>query len=558
MLRRGHRFLLPALLGLAALQPPAGAAAPAPLQLDENDRLLVLAAHPDDETLAAGGLIQEALALGTPVRIAYATLGDNHEIAALFTRLHPSQMSGPLRAGGTRRRNEAAAAAGQLGLAPEDLVFLGYPDSGLLDIWNNHWRTVPPYRSPLTRANAVSYAGALTPGSAYAGEDLLDDLAEVLRDFRPTLVVAPHPADHDPDHRALDLLLRVALWDLAADGVPPPRLLAAPVHFTQWPLPRQAQPRQPAAPPEFLAHDGPWLEYALAPFQATNKLAALRRHHSQFQAAAPCLAALVRKNELFGDPAGGALPGGTGTAGGSEEDATRFHPDAALLADLARSTDAWQAIADQQAAENTALGGRENRIIERFLSGDGTFLTCSFLLDRPLAPDATATVRLFGYNSGTPFGEMPKISITAASGRILAAQDLDRELPAGSVEAVAGEDDEITVRVPYALLGQPARLLLGVELAQGPIPVDWIPWRAIDLQASPAAPAEPPAARPAPPANPPPAPVPPQAPAKPAPSKSAKAAPAAPKAAPPVVLVPRVELPRAAAPRREADEPVLW
>ena len=60
MLRRGHRFLLPALLGLAALQPPAGAAAPAPLQLDENDRLLVLAPHPDDECIATCGVIKHS------------------------------------------------------------------------------------------------------------------------------------------------------------------------------------------------------------------------------------------------------------------------------------------------------------------------------------------------------------------------------------------------------------------------------------------------------------------------------------------------------------------
>ena len=155
MLRRGHRFLLPALLGLAALQPPAGAAATAPLQLDENDRLLVLAPHPSDETLAAGGLIQEALALDLPVRVCFFTMGDNNEIAALFTRRHPLLTPGATRASGMLRRNEALAAVTQLGLSTNDVVFLGYPDSGTLDIWKHHWRTVPPYRSPLTRANTV-------------------------------------------------------------------------------------------------------------------------------------------------------------------------------------------------------------------------------------------------------------------------------------------------------------------------------------------------------------------------------------------------------------------
>ena len=75
------------------------------------------------------------------------------------------------------------------------------------------------------------------------------------------------------------------------DGQPRCETILVAEGFSFCGPPPQAQPRQPAAPPEFLAHDGPWLEYALAPFQATNKLAALRRHHSQFQAAAPCLAA---------------------------------------------------------------------------------------------------------------------------------------------------------------------------------------------------------------------------------------------------------------------------
>ena len=182
---------------------------------DEEDRLLVLAPHPDDEVIGAGGLIQEAVELGVPVKVCFLTMGDNNELAFMFVRKHPVVMPGAVR---------------RMGLDPErDLVFLGYPDFGTLRIWNDHWRDVTPLRSMLTRATSVPYPEARTPGAAYAGEDVLEDLTEVIREFRPTHVALPTAADHNVDHRALYLFARVALWNLEAEGIAPERL-AYPVH----------------------------------------------------------------------------------------------------------------------------------------------------------------------------------------------------------------------------------------------------------------------------------------------------------------------------------------
>ena len=46
--------------------------------LSARDRVLVLAVHPDDESLCAGGLIQHALAHGAKVRVVFITDGDNN------------------------------------------------------------------------------------------------------------------------------------------------------------------------------------------------------------------------------------------------------------------------------------------------------------------------------------------------------------------------------------------------------------------------------------------------------------------------------------------------
>ncbi len=552
-----NRFFRALAAGLLWAGAAHAAADREPLLLGDDERLLVLAAHPDDETLAAGGLIQEARALDLPVRACFFTMGDNNELAALFTRRHPALAPGPLRASGQLRQNEALAAATQLGLTADDVVFLGYPDSGTLAIWTHHWQTAPPYRSPLTRANAVPYDSALTPGSAYAGEDVLDDLVDVIRDFRPTHLVLPHPADHNADHRALYLFARVALWNLADDGVAP-QLLAAPVHFTRWPEPRRALPDRPAAPPAFLPADPPWLEYALAPFQVSNKLAALRRHHSQFRWAPAILQSHVRKTELFAAPADLAFPGGRGSAENAETDDTEFRPDENLLQALEQESDAWHDLAGQHAAESAALADFDNDIVQTRWEGDGQALTAAFRFRRPVAPPARMSIRLYGYRGDRPFGDLPKIEIEAGPDEILSVADLNRRQPADAVQLVSGANDEIAVRVPYALLGRPEKILAGALLLKKRLPIDGIPWRVLDLAGAPLTetadvPApktvrrEPPPVAPSPPAD-----VPPE------PAAAVAAPPPPPPAAPPA-LAPRVNLPRRALPEKtEANEPVLW
>ena len=587
---RPFRAILCAALLLAG---PAARAA-APFLLGGEERLLILAPHPDDETLATGGLIQEALALDIPVRLCFFTMGDNNEIAFLFTRKHPVLMPGAVRTLGTLRQNEALAAATQLGLATNEVVFLGYPDTGTLAIWNRHWRTVPPFRSMLTRATAVPYPRALTPGSAYAGEDILDDLEEFIRDFRPTHVFVSHPADHNVDHRALYLFTRVALWDLVSEDILPD-ILPGPVHFTQWPEPRRYHPLSPAFPPHFLDQQIAWREFSLAPFQVTNKLAALRRHHSQYLYSAPYLDSFVRKSELFGDFPVLRLPSGNGAAAIEEEDDSQFRPDEDLFRELARQSDQWTAIAEQNDAETANLNDHDNDFLGRDIAGDGTNLVLAFTFQRPVVLPVSLSVAVFGYRAGTPFGEMPKLAIEATPAKIVDILDLDEKLPADSVGLESASGDEIVLRIPYALLGDPDRILVGARLTKGSLPVDWVPWRVIDLgsvpagEVAPAAPAEAPEALPPPPESKPPEAKPPEKP-KPAKEKLAKAKPprskprpkppapppepevappaapatapavdAAPASAKPAPLVPRVNLPRKPVPENtEANEPVMW
>ena len=532
------------------------ATASEPLHLGGEERILVLAPHPDDETIATGGLIQEALALDVPVRVCFFTMGDNNELAFLITRKHPVLMPSAVRSMGLTRQNEGLAATAQLGVSSNDVIFLGYPDFGTLDIWNHHWRTVPPFRSMLTRVTAVPYERALTPGSAYAGEDILDDLMDVIRDFNPTHIALSHPADHNVDHRALYLFTRVALWNLASEGINP-TLLPYPVHFTQWPEPRHYHPLLPATPPYFLDEQIPWQEYALAPFQSSNKYAAIQRHHSQYLYSSGYLDSFMRKSELFGDFHDISLPGGSGTTEIAEEDMSQFRADETLLQEFSQSSNNWGAIENQRDTEDQAILTHDNDFTRRSVSGDGTHLTLAFQFQKPLSRFVTLTISLFGYRTEIPFGEMPKIKIELSSRKIASVTDLDIKQPLDSVELVAGAPNEILLRIPFSLLGDPEKILADATLSRGQIPIDWVAWRAIDLSGNSSPKATDAALLPVP-AAPSAAPEPPADPVSPAPVQTAQP-PSSSKTNTPSPLMPRVNLPRKELPpRTEANEPVRW
>jgi LmbE family N-acetylglucosaminyl deacetylase/glycosyltransferase involved in cell wall biosynthesis len=119
-------------------------------------KVLVLAAHPDDEVLGAGGFLALCGERGSTVRIWIATDGTAQE-----------GVDGEDAAYGELRREESRRAARALGVEPP--TFAGLRD-----------RTLDSETGPLAKA-----------------------VAEQLADFEPDLVLCPSPAEIHPDHRAL-------------------------------------------------------------------------------------------------------------------------------------------------------------------------------------------------------------------------------------------------------------------------------------------------------------------------------------------------------------------
>ena len=267
------------------------------LTLTPNDRVLIMAPHPDDEVLCCGGIIQEAVQQHMPVKIVFFTYGDYNKWSFSLYRHHPVFRPKAMRAMGAVRHDEAVAAAGVLGVSPDQLVFLGYPDFETMTLWKSHWGRSPALESRHTRVQAVPYSTALRPGAAYKGEEILLDLETIVRDFKPTKIFVSHPADQMPDHRALFLFTRAALRNLPKESFPD--LYGYLVHFGAWPEPRGRHQDAALIPPIPLKDREQWMTFPLSGILVNKKYAALEKHRSQYGYSRRFLTSFVRANELF-------------------------------------------------------------------------------------------------------------------------------------------------------------------------------------------------------------------------------------------------------------------
>lgn len=265
-----------------------------PAEVREGERLLVLSPHPDDESLACAGMIQQVLAGGGQVYIVWLTSGDGFEwdVQLVERTLRPRGLAS-LELGRLRMR-EARSAAEILGVPLQNLYFLGYPDRGLRFLLTEVHRSMP-YRSALTGADRVPYAGTVSEGAAYTGENLERDLKKVLDRVRPTLLLAPSPRDTHPDHHATAELARRVLGERAELD----KVRYWVVHGgLEWPLPKGLHRDLPLEPPP-AGRGLPWERLPLTPEWQQKKLEALRAHHSQMELLSRFMLAFVRTNELY-------------------------------------------------------------------------------------------------------------------------------------------------------------------------------------------------------------------------------------------------------------------
>ncbi len=267
--------------------------------LSKNSRLLVVAPHPDDESLGAGGLIQRVLGLGGRVKVLFMTNGDGYPegVEKEDHIAHPTEND--YRKYGVERTEEALKALSTLGVEKRDVVFLGFPDGGLCHLLRKFRSDPHPYTSPFTKEDEPPPRDVLIPRTEYTGQDLTAEVERVLGRFRPNLVAVTPPEDEHPDHCATFYFLREALSAIEKrDQTFHPEVLAFLIHFKQWPLDAGLGSRM--NPPEgFPDGKAVWLPLSLGPGEELTKRKAILEYRTQMLVTGRYLLSFSRANELF-------------------------------------------------------------------------------------------------------------------------------------------------------------------------------------------------------------------------------------------------------------------
>jgi LmbE family N-acetylglucosaminyl deacetylase len=293
----------------------------ASLEIRPHERFLLVAPHPDDETLGAGGLVQAVLARRGSVRVVTVTAGDGYvEAVEMATRdLHPRPAE--FIAYGETRVKELGAAVRILSGGRARVDDLGFPDGGLSALLHQYWSRAHPERSATTGESKVYLPRAPDRGAAYDGAELKRVLLKIIRETNPTLVAMPDPLDRHPDHSATGLFAILALDEWGRETgrlggkeppsaqMPLPRLLAYLVHWPHWPPGWEAGSAVPSDPHalalEFPA-DLPERGYrrvmlSLTRAEVDRKAEALLAHATQQAVMGRFLASFERRTEPFSE-----------------------------------------------------------------------------------------------------------------------------------------------------------------------------------------------------------------------------------------------------------------
>jgi len=262
---------------------------------------MVVSPHPDDETLAAGGLIQRVLKLGGSVKVVFMTSGDGFpEGVAKENRIgRPNAQD--YRNYGKLRKREARQALRVLGIQKQDVVFLNFPDGGLRNLLQKYWFDRKPYfRSPFTLEDRPQVIDSLLPDIEFNGVDVKREIEKLLLDFHPSLIAVADPRDRHPDHCSTYFFLSKSLEAYRKNySTLDPKIVTFLIHFRQWPMGSGAGTGALLNPPDGSSEEAAWISLALSDEESANKRKSLMEYESQMLVMGRYLMSFARANELF-------------------------------------------------------------------------------------------------------------------------------------------------------------------------------------------------------------------------------------------------------------------
>jgi LmbE family N-acetylglucosaminyl deacetylase len=254
------------------------------------DSIVVFAPHPDDEVIGCSGIIMQALARGTRVKVVAITSGDGFPAAAAGVTHKRVDQVGPddFLALSRLRQTESRTALEILGGQADDLIVFGYPDSDLGNLYDSTDDKV--FRQQFTRKNETyaliqkdyhtSVHGKPAP---YQRSSVLGDLVELLTTLQPTEIYVTDETDGHIDHRAAFWFVRDAARQVGYKGA----FYTYLVHgLPSWPFPPGITPKltfeSRKVDGEVAPRGLPWpppRRVLLTPEQAQRKLKSIQAHN---------------------------------------------------------------------------------------------------------------------------------------------------------------------------------------------------------------------------------------------------------------------------------------
>lgn len=261
-----------------------------------GNRILIVVPHPDDETIGMGGGIYNWLKQGKKIKVVIMTNGDGFRKAVIENLKVQNPVSSDYIKLGKMRQNESIEALKELGLSPKDVIFLGYGDGTLSYLWWANWESSKP-RNAANGYAYSPYSNSYVKHTGYAGENVLANLTQIIKDYDPTDIFYPDPDDMHPDHWATSNFVRLAVEKSNCKAT----LYSFLVHHYQWPVPLLYVPETGLYPPLSLETSGTkWHINPLDNATVRIKHKAMLKYKSQYKVMAGFLDSFIRKNELFG------------------------------------------------------------------------------------------------------------------------------------------------------------------------------------------------------------------------------------------------------------------
>lgn len=280
---------------------------------DEYWDILIVAPHPDDETLGAAGLMMQALQQGKKVGVVVLTNGDGYPLAASTvtgTPIEDLNIKDYIALASARQQYVENSLA-LINFPKDNLHFLGYPDGGLSDIY--HSQSNKSYLNKLNQKSSTYgphqvdfHSQTFSKPAPYIKASVVKDLSHIIKHKNPKQIFVTNEADAHSDHQAAFWYVRDAALASKFSGQINTYLIHSGKEHGDWPYPYiqdhtqpfQAHSKNGQQIPEKLSWP-PQYRVPLTADQAHKKLEMINQFDAEILTAAEYMRAFIKSEEVF-------------------------------------------------------------------------------------------------------------------------------------------------------------------------------------------------------------------------------------------------------------------